>query len=131
MNCRKAREKLDSFLAGAAPELESHLAACDSCAEALVEALLREPALAPVPAGFAVRVSAQMRTRSIDPDNVLPYFGAAALVLFAALSAYILLTGTGTHWLESAATRQVVWLATGAVETAICFLFRWRTARAR
>lgn len=129
IGCSEARARLGAYLAGGAPEIGEHLTACDSCAEALVDEWLREPADAPVPSGFAARVSSRARECRLDSEDIVPVLVVAATVLFAAIGMYVLWTGTGTRWLGNVETRRMIWLATGCIEAAVCSVFLWRVAR--
>jgi hypothetical protein len=96
--------------------------------DALLEQSLGQAGPAPIPAGFARRVASQCGERS-----VLPYALAAACLLFAVLTAWLLASGglaETRRLLADAAGREMLLLAVGAVQTLSLAAWLWRVVRA-
>ncbi|MCC6860421.1 MAG: hypothetical protein IT158_17770 [Bryobacterales bacterium] len=107
--------------------LAEHLSGCDDCLEAMLEQSLGQPVPVRIPEGFARRVASQCAEPS-----VLPYAVAAACLLFAVLSAWLLAGGwlAGVRSLLADPTRWSAWLlAAGAVQTLALTAWLWRVAR--
>ena len=104
--CGEVRRRVPGYLDGgdAAPALAVHLAVCRTCLEACLEAALRRPAEVPVPAGFAsraLRLAPTVASGESAPRSLLPYFLAAACVLFVVWGVTVVTSGA----LEAAALR--------------------------
>ncbi len=140
LDCGQVRARLEAFLEGAdrAPDLTTHLAACEACLEACLEAALRRP-----PAEIAVSVAFAARTlsaagveqRRLRQRSLLPYSVAAACLLLVALGWRFFLSGGAERLLALASpeasplTQLAVALPALGVEALACFYWLWRVAR--
>jgi hypothetical protein len=130
LTCEEARQRLAADPAGEhCPALAEHLAACEECLDAFLDAALRQPADFAIPSGFAARVVARLPER-IEPDVLeIPWLAVAAsgsLVSFG-----VLLWGRGellpfAHQLTAVLLRPDVLAATIAIETIAAFWWLWR-----
>jgi len=126
LDCGSVRRYIASGSGGA--HIAEHLAGCDECMNALLEQSLSQAGPVPIPSGFARRVASQC-----GEPSVLPYALAAACLLFAVLSAWLLASGglaETRRLLADAARRDMLLLAVGAVQTLSLAAWLWRVARA-
>ena len=143
LDCRQARERLEAYLGGAdsSPALAAHLAACETCLEAVLEAALRRPPAVPVPGDFSARLLASLPpARYQAPPSVLPHAVAAACALFAVWGVAVL--PSTYRWLEQLGDQVGRWalairlslrpewaLSLLAAEAAIALFWVWRESR--
>jgi anti-sigma factor RsiW len=116
MRCKDVTTRLDAYVVGEIPsalaaEVESHLASCESCRLALdrlrrLAAVLGQTPMPPVPAGFALKVMAEARTRAarrpaVAAWNPLEWWRAVSVPMRAAAAAVLvvgLLAGLAMGW---------------------------------
>jgi hypothetical protein len=141
LTCEEARHRLEAYVDGgdAAPELAAHLAVCEACLAACVEASLRRPPEVRAPSGFAARTLAEARRRRLDqpPARLFPYALAAAGVLFVVVGLQSVAGGMAAGWLREASLlaasilgRPELLLAVLGIEAAAALLWIWRVSRA-
>jgi len=116
MRCREVTTRLDAYVGGELPsalaaEVESHLASCESCRLALdrlrrLAAVLGQTLMLPVPAGFALKVMAEARTRAarrpaVAAWNPFQWWKMGSVPMRAAAAAVLvvgLLAGLAMGW---------------------------------
>ncbi|MBI3694544.1 MAG: hypothetical protein HY238_06855 [Acidobacteria bacterium] len=132
LSCEQVKERIPAWLEGVdrSPGLEAHLASCEACLEASLEAALRKPVDATAPAGFAARTVARLPVNGGAPQSTLPWAVAAAGVVFVGLGALAVANGQIEvlgRWLGKMQTP--VLLAFLGLEGVLCLLWFWRVAK--
>ncbi len=133
LNCSEARGRMASYLAGEpCPEVADHLAACDACLEACLDAALRQPREVRVPEHFRNRVLARLPAARADAPEY-PWFLLAAAGALAALGAGLWWSGELpgiTALMIDAMARPAILVGVLGIETALSLLWLWRVATA-
>lgn len=137
LDCEQAKLRIQAYLDGmdASAELARHLANCESCREACLEAALRRRPAASAPAGFAGRVLTQIPMSPQAPAGIWPWAVAACLVLAVAGLAAVaagLPAGLVHRVVDLVAAIQMrprLLFSTLAVEGALALVFSWQAFR--
>ncbi len=137
LNCSEARARMASYLTGEpCPEVADHLAACDACLEACLDAALRQAREVRVPEHFRNRVLARLPTARADAAEYPRGLLGGLLAVAGALAAL----GAGLWWsgellgitalVIDAMARPAILVGVLGIETALSLLWLWRVATA-
>jgi hypothetical protein len=134
LNCIEARVRIGRYLAGEpCPEVAAHLAGCEACLDAYLDAALRQPQEVHVPGHFRSRLLARL---PVDRRADEPEYSCALLSTAGMLVAL----GAGLWWsgdisgiaalLTDALMRPTILIGVGGIEAALSLLWLWRVATA-
>jgi len=125
---------MDGDLAGEhCPEVVAHLAVCEECLEACLDAALRQPREVRVPEHFRNRVLARLPAEARADAPEYPWGLLAAAGALAALGAGLWWSGELpgiTALVTDAMARPAILIGVVGIETALSLLWLWRVATA-
>ena len=123
------------YLAGEpCPEAAAHLAACEGCFEACLDAILRRPREMPVPEHFRHRLLARLPASTRLDTAEYPWGLVAAAGVVAALGQCLWWSGELpgiTSLVTDAMVRPAILIGVAGIETALSLLWLWRVAADR
>jgi hypothetical protein len=130
LNCSEARRRMAGYLTGEhCPEVAAHLAACEECLEACLDAALRQPQEVRVPEHFQSWVLARMPA-DIRPEELeypWPLLSAAGVIAIVGVVLWWSgeFAGFATLFTDALSQPRVLLAVVGS-EAAVSLLWLWR-----